>query len=176
MNAWKPTLLAVLVASAAGGAFAWWVTSTKYDADIATLNSDHADAMKTISDKAAADSEAARGREHNFQQRIAELDARYTKEQENAKQEAARLRADIISGQRRVQFASAALATCEQSAGAVRIASGLGDAASIKLSATAGRNILDIRSGITEDQRKLAYLHQYINELQEQGMVANTTK
>ncbi|KHT20708.1 hypothetical protein RC97_01220 [Pectobacterium brasiliense] len=41
------------------------------------------------------------------------------------KRENERLRNDIVSGQRRVQFASAALATCEQSAGAVRSASSL---------------------------------------------------
>ncbi|MFJ5317189.1 lysis system i-spanin subunit Rz [Pectobacterium versatile] len=155
-----------------GGAFCWWITSTSYDADIATLKSEHALVLKSVSDKAAADSEAARGREHGFQQQIAALDSEHAKERENAKRENERLRADIVSGKRRVQFASAALATCEQSAGAVRSASSMGNATGVQLSPTAGRNILDIRTGINDDQAKLVYLHEYIRALQAQGVIA----
>ncbi|MBL0907824.1 lysis protein [Pectobacterium carotovorum] len=165
--------LASLVAGViAGGAFCWWITSTSYDADIATLKTKHALVLKSASDKAAADSEAARGREHNFQQQIAALDAERTKEREDAKRENERLRNDIVSGKRRVQFASASLATCEQSAGAVRSASSMGNATAVQLSATAGRSILDIRAGINDDQAKLVYLHEYIRALQAQGVIA----
>lgn len=172
LPSWKIAGLALVIGLFAGGAFCWWITSTSYDADIAVLKSQQAEQLKVISDQATADSEAARQREHGFQQQIATLDAERTKERENAKREADRLRADIVSGQRRVQFASAALATCEQSAGAVRSASGLGNAAAVQLSATAGRNILDIRTGINDDQAKLLYLHEYIRALQAQGAVA----
>ncbi|AOR64850.1 hypothetical protein KU73_06610 [Pectobacterium wasabiae] len=156
-----------------GGAFCWWITSTSYDADIATLKTEHALVVKSVSDKAAEDSEAARSREHGFQQQIAALDTEHTKEREDAKRENERLRNDIVSGKRRVQFASAALATCEQSAGAVRSAGSMGNATAVKLSATAGRNILDIRAGIKDDQAKLVYLHGYIRALQQQGVIAN---
>ncbi|MEQ9770899.1 lysis system i-spanin subunit Rz [Pectobacterium jejuense] len=157
----------------AGGAFCWWITSTSYDADIATLKSEHALVLKSVSDKATVDSEAARDREHSFQQQIAVLDVQLTKEREDAKRENERLRNDIVSGKRRVQFASAALATCELSSGAVRSASSMGNAAAVQLSTTAGRNILDIRIGINDDQAKLIYLHEYIRALQQQGVVAN---
>ncbi|GKV88191.1 lysis protein [Pectobacterium carotovorum] len=166
---WKLATGTLVAGIIAGGAFCWWITSTSYDADIATLKSEHALVLKSVSDKAAADSEAARSREHGFQQQIAALDAKFTKEREDAKREADRLRNDIVSGKRRVQFASAALATCEQSAGAVRSASSMGNAAAVKLSTTAGRNILDIRAGIKDDQAKLVYLHEYIRALQMQG-------
>ncbi|XYQ53260.1 lysis system i-spanin subunit Rz [Pectobacterium carotovorum] len=156
-----------------GGAFCWWITSTSYDADIATLKSEHALVLKSLSDRAAADSEAARGREHGFQQQIAALDTKHTKDREDAKRENERLRADIVSGKRRVQFASAALATCELSSGAVRSASSMGNATGVQLSPTAGRNILDIRTGINDDQAKLVYLHEYIRALQQQGVIAN---
>lgn len=158
---WKMGALALVVGASAGAA--WWITSIKYDADIAELKRQHAGALKAVSDKATADSEAARQREHSFQQQIAVLDARHTEEQENAKREAALLRVDIVS---------AALATCEQSAGAVRRAGSLGDAAAVKLSAAAGQNILDIRTGINEDQAKLVYLQKYVRALQDQGVVA----
>ncbi|MFJ5472756.1 lysis protein [Pectobacterium carotovorum] len=169
---WKIPASALVAGIIAGGAFCWWITSTSYDTDIATLKIEHALVLKSVSDKAAADSEAARNREHGFQQQIAALDARYTKDREDAKRENERLRADIVSGKRRVQFASAALATCELSSGAVRSASGMGNATGVQLSTTAGRNILDIRTGINDDQAKLIYLHEYIRALQAQGVIA----
>ncbi|MER3384899.1 lysis system i-spanin subunit Rz [Pectobacterium aroidearum] len=172
LSSWKVTGLVLVAGIIAGGAFCWWIISTSYDADIATLKSEHALALKSVSDKAAADSEAARSREHGFQQQIAALDAEHTKERENAQREADRLRNDIVSGKRRVQFTSAALATCELSSGAVRSAGSLGNATAVQLSATAGRNILDIRAGIKEDQVKLAYLHEYIRALQAYDLVA----
>ncbi|MEL4888589.1 lysis protein [Pectobacterium betavasculorum] len=172
LPSWKIAGLALVVGIIAGGSFFWWITSTSYDADIATLKSEHALVLKSVSDKAAADSEAARGREHGFQQQIAGLDAEHTKERENAKREADRLRNDIVSGKRRVQFASAALATCELSSGAVRSASSMGNATAFRLSPVAGRNILDIRAGINDDQAKLVYLHEYIRALQAQGVIA----
>ncbi|MEI3775516.1 lysis protein [Pectobacterium brasiliense] len=172
LPSWKIISLALVTGIIAGGAFCWWITSTSYDADIATLKTKHALVLKSVSDKAAEDSEAARRREHGFQQQIAALDAEHTKERENAQRENERLRNDIVSGKRRVQFASAALATCEQSAGAVRSASSMGNATAIKLSPVAGRNILDIRAGIKDDQAKLVYLHEYIRALQQQGVIA----
>ncbi|MDX6915654.1 lysis system i-spanin subunit Rz [Pectobacterium carotovorum] len=169
---WKLATGVLVAGIIAGGAFCWWITSTSYDADIATLKSEHALVLKSVSDRAAADSEAARSREHSFQQQIAALDAEHAKERENAKRENERLRADIVSGKRRVQFASAALATCELSSGTVRSASSMGNAAAVQLSTTAGRNILDIRAGIKDDKEKLIYLHRYIRELEMQGVIA----
>lgn len=169
---WKIAAVSLVVGIIAGGAFCWWIVSTSYDADIATLKSEHALALKSVSDKAAEDSEAARRREHGFQQQIAALDAEHTKERENAQRENAKLAADITAGRRRVQFAKAELATCELSSGAVRSAGSLGNATAVQLSPVAGRNILDIRTGIKGDQAKLVYLHEYIRALQAQGVIA----
>ncbi|MEQ9832130.1 lysis system i-spanin subunit Rz [Pectobacterium versatile] len=172
LPSWTIAGLALVAGIIAGGAFCWWITSTSYDTDIATLKSEHALVLKSVSDKAAADSEAARSREHSFQQQIAALDSEHAKEREDAKRENERLRADIVSGKRRVQFATAALATCELSSGAVRSASSMGNATGVQLSPAAGRNILDIRTGINDDQAKLVYLHEYIRALQAQGVIA----
>ncbi|MGM3159932.1 lysis system i-spanin subunit Rz [Dickeya undicola] len=169
---WKTTVVAFLAGIVAGSAFCWWLTTTRYDADIAILKTKHAEALKTISDQATADSEAARQREHDFQSKIAALDAKHQQELTDEKTKNAQLADDIATGRRRVQFATAALATCEQSSVAVRSASSLGNAATIKLSAVAGRNILGIRAGVKTDQEKLVYLQEYIRALQEQGVVA----
>ncbi|MBA5202206.1 lysis protein [Pectobacterium aroidearum] len=169
---WKLATGTLVAGIIAGGAFCWWITSTSYDADIATLKSEHALVLKSVSDKATTDSEAARRREHGFQQQIAALDAEHTKERENAQSENAKLAADIAAGRRRVQFAKAELATCELSSGAVLSASSMGNATALRLSPVAGRNILDIRAGIKDDQAKLLYLHDYIRALQVQGVIA----
>lgn len=169
---WKTMGIAFLAGAVAGSAFCWWLTTTRYDADIATLKTKHAEALKVISDQATTDSEASRQREHDFQSKIAALDEKHQQELSNEKTKNAQLADDVATGRRRVQFATAALATCEQSSAAVRSASSLGNAATIKLSAAAGRNILDIRAGVKTDQEKLVYLQEYIRALQEQGVVA----
>ncbi|TYL43900.1 lysis protein [Dickeya sp. ws52] len=169
---WKIAGLALAVGAIAGATLCWWLTSTSYDADIATLNIQHAETLKAISDQAAQDSEAARQREHDFQTKIAALDEKHQQELNDEKTKNEKLLFDVSTGHRRVQFATAALATCEQSARAVRSAGGLGNAAGVRLSPVAGRNILGIRAGIKEDQEKLVYLQEYIRELQAQGAVA----
>ncbi|MEQ4511771.1 MAG: lysis system i-spanin subunit Rz [Dickeya sp.] len=169
---WKTTGIAFLAGAVAGSAFCWWVTSTQYSADIATLNSQHTETLKAISEQAATDSEAARKREHDFQNRIAALDEQHQQELINEKTKNAQLADDVATGRRRVQFATAALATCEQSSAAVRSASSLGNAAAVRLSPVAGRNILGIRAGVKEDREKLVYLQEYIRELQTQGVIA----
>ncbi|AYC20053.1 hypothetical protein DZA65_03178 [Dickeya dianthicola] len=172
MSSWKIAGLALVGGAIAGAAFCWWIVLTGYDADIATLKSQHAETLKAISDQATADSEAARQREHNFHNRIAVLDAKHQRELNDEKTKNEKLLFDVSTGHRRVQFATAALATCEQSSAAVRSASSLGNAAAIQLSPAAGRNIIGIRAGVKEDREKLVYLQEYIRALQDQGVVS----
>lgn len=169
---WKVCAIALVAGLVVGGAFCGWVTALRYDADIAALKRAHEVALKSVSERAAADSEAARLREHDFQTRVAALDVQHQKDLNDEKTKNSLLMADVGAGRRRVQFATAALATCEQSARAVRRASSLGDGAAIQLSATAGRHILAIRSGINADRVKLIYLQDYIRALQAQGVIA----
>lgn len=169
---WKTAAGALACALALGAGAGWWTTSTYYDAEMAELTSRYSLTLKSTSDQAAADSEAARLREHDFQVRIAAQDTHHQQELNDEKAKYDQLVADVNAGRRRVQFANAALATCEQSAGAVRSASRLGDGNAIELSPTAGRNILAIRNGINEDRAKLVYLQEYIRALQAQGVIA----
>ncbi|UMB78857.1 lysis protein [Dickeya fangzhongdai] len=172
MPDWKITGVALAVGALIGAAICWWFTTTSYDADIAILNTKHAETLKVISDQATADSELARQREHDFQAKIAALDEKHQQELNDEKTKNEKLLFDVSTGRRRVQFATAALATCEQSSAAVRSASSLGNAAAIQLSPAAGRNILGIRAGVKEDREKLVYLQEYIRALREQGVVA----
>ncbi|EJQ6134155.1 lysis protein [Salmonella enterica] len=88
----------------------------------------------------------------------AALDAKYTKELADAKAENDDLQRRLAAGGRvRVK------GRCTVPASATPARSGsVGDAASVELSAVAGRNVLDIRAGIISDQAKLRYLQDYI--------------
>ncbi|EBW7254486.1 lysis protein [Salmonella enterica subsp. enterica] len=94
------------------------------------------------------------------QRDVAALDARYTKELADAKAENADLQRRLAAGGRvRVKgHCTVPASTTPASSGSV------GDAASVELSAVAGRNVLDIRAGIISDQAKLRYLQEYIRE------------
>ncbi|EAP4852087.1 lysis protein [Salmonella enterica] len=88
----------------------------------------------------------------------AALDAKYTKELADAKAENDALQRRLAAGGRvRVK----GRCTVPASATPASIGS-VGDAASVELSAVAGQNVLDIRSGIISDQAKLKYLQDYI--------------
>ncbi|EEM1820734.1 lysis protein [Salmonella enterica subsp. enterica] len=89
----------------------------------------------------------------------AALDAKYTKELADAKAENDALQRRLAAGGRvRVKGrCTVPASTTTASPGSV------GYAASVELSPSAGRNVLDIRSGIISDQAKLKYLQEYIN-------------
>ncbi|EJF5838426.1 lysis protein [Salmonella enterica] len=92
------------------------------------------------------------------QRDVAALDARYTKELADAQTRNTDLQRRLAAGGRvRVKGrCTVPASTTPASTGSV------GDAASVELSAVAGRNVLDIRSGIISDQEKLRYLQDYI--------------
>ncbi|ECK6531802.1 lysis protein [Salmonella enterica] len=92
------------------------------------------------------------------QRDVAALDAKYTQELADAKAENDALQRRLAAGGRvRVK------GRCTVPASAPPASTGsVGDAASVELSAVAGRNVLDIRAGIISDQAKLKYLQEYI--------------
>ncbi|EJB2594091.1 lysis protein [Salmonella enterica] len=92
------------------------------------------------------------------QRNVAALDAKYTKELADAQTENADLQRRLASGGRvRVKGrCTVPASTTTASPGSV------GNAATVELSNVAGRNVLDIRAGITSDQAKLRYLQEYV--------------
>ncbi|EBA8674231.1 lysis protein [Salmonella enterica subsp. enterica] len=92
------------------------------------------------------------------QRDVAALDAKYTKELADAQTRNTDLQRRLAAGDRvRVKGrCTVPASTTPASTGSV------GDAASVELSPVAGRNVLDIRSGIISDQAKLRYLQDYI--------------
>ncbi len=120
---------------------------------------DNAIAYKEQRDKKASELELANATITDMQQRqrdVAALDARYTKELADARAENDDLRRKLSAGGRvRVE------GRCPPVSGHATTG-GVGDGATVELTAGAGQNVLDIRAGIISDQAKLKYLQDYI--------------
>lgn len=93
------------------------------------------------------------------QRDVAALDAKYTKELADAKAENDALQRKLDNGGRVLVKGKCPVPAATQTAGAAS----LGNDATVELSSVAGRNVLDIRSGILSDQTALRALQEYIN-------------
>ncbi|WP_407300752.1 lysis protein [Raoultella ornithinolytica] len=92
------------------------------------------------------------------QRDVAALDAKYTKELADAKAENDALQRKLDNGGRVLVKGKCPVSASTQTAGGA----GMGDDATVELSAVAGRNVLGIRSGIISDQTALRALQEYI--------------
>jgi len=90
------------------------------------------------------------------QRDVAAIDEKFTKELADANTENDRIRAKLAAGSR-VRVAG----ECKSQSTA---SGSVGNAETVELSSGAGSNVLDIRAGIINDQAKVRYLQQYINE------------
>ena len=92
------------------------------------------------------------------QRDAAVLDAKYTKELADAKAENDALQRKLDNGGRVFVKGKCPMPSSAETSSA----SGMGDDATVELSAVAGRNVLGIRSGIVSDQTALRALQEYI--------------
>lgn len=92
------------------------------------------------------------------QRDVASLDAKHTKELADAKAQNDALQRKLDNGGRVLVKGRCPVSASTQVAGAA----GMGDDATVELSAVAGRNVLGIRSGIISDQKSLSVLQDYI--------------
>lgn len=172
-------LIGALVAgSAAGAAFSWWVTSTSYKTDIATLEASHAKDReqwavdkKAISDQAQQETAAALNRMKAAQDALALLDKENQEKLTNALNQNDSLQRDVAAGNKRVRILAADIANLAASInapGRSPATGSVGDGTAVELTAAAGSNILDIRAGIIRDQAKIIYLQGYARDVVKQ--------
>lgn len=145
-----------------GAFFAWYITSNSYETDLANQTSEYNKQLKAISDKAASDMTDEINRHNKTQAELDALNSKFTSEKSKHEKETAQLKLDIANGSRKLQFASAGLATCKLSKDTGAAASSLGNGTEIEFSPTVQQDLLDIRDGIISDQNKLEYLQEYI--------------
>ncbi len=159
-----------------GAGIAWFITSNSLHAEIARLNSIHAEEMRSASDAVAKSASESIARVNALQSELTRLDTESTQELSNAQKANTALRNDVATGKRRVLIAESKLSTCSRTADASSGAGSVGDAAQVGLSAETGSDIYDIRSGIISDQAKVDYLQGYIRQLQQKGFIASDKK
>lgn len=94
------------------------------------------------------------------QRDVSALDAKYTKELDDAKAENAALQRKFDNGGRVLVKGRCQVPATTEAASS----SGVGHDATVELSDVAGRNVLGIRSGIISDQVKVKYLQEYIRQ------------
>lgn len=92
------------------------------------------------------------------QRDVAALDAKYTKELADAKAGNDALQRKLDNGGRVLVKGKCPVSATTQAPGSAS----MGDDDTVELSALAGRNVLDIRSGIISDQTALRVLQEYI--------------
>lgn len=126
----------------------------------------HQSDLATITLEAAAQERQALEKQQQAEQALQKIDTKLIKERADALAENDRLRRAVSDGNSRLRFAG----TCSATAAAGEMpgttaATSLDNASSIELAPAAGRNILDIRSGIIADQAALKALQQYVDQI-----------
>ncbi len=164
---WAWGVLALLIALSAGSfAGAWFWQANTYGETIATNEANYKADLSSIANAAAAQARKALAKQQEAEARAAASDAKYTKEKADDLAENESLRRAVADGTRRLRIAG----TCSTGSGSSSVpetssTSGVGDAGSIELSATAGRSVLDIRAGIIADQEALKAAQAYIRDV-----------
>lgn len=166
--AWCWWLIALVVV-AGGQQYRVVIAQSEADAvrlDLAEQARFHQSDLAAVTAAAAAQARQALEKQQQAAQALQDLDSQLTKEKTDVLAENERLRRAVSDGNRRLRVAGA----CTDTAGGGDMSdtastSGLGNAGSIELAPAAGRNILDIRSGIIADQAALKALQQYVDRV-----------
>ena len=176
----QTTVAAIVLAVAVviTGFIVWSITSNSYQNDIAEIEKKHADRIAqyernigAIKAKAQEETAAAINRMKDAQNALAALDQQKTKELADAKAENDALMRDVADGTRRVRILQTNLAGCNASAGTASrnpSTGSVGDGAAVEVSADFGRDVLNLREGIINDQAKLTYLQTYVRDVVKQ--------
>ncbi|WJV61016.1 lysis system i-spanin subunit Rz [Pectobacteriaceae bacterium C52] len=155
-----------IVALVVGIAIGWYVQGLRWDADVSKLNESHTAELKKQSDQAVIDLTNQKKRTEAAQIALAALDVQHTKEMADEQAKNRKLRADIAAGTRRVQIATANLATCQLVGNSTSGTGSLGDAVQIDLTPAGGQAVLSLRESTSRDDQVIQYLQGYAIEAQ----------
>lgn len=156
-------LAAILGVLAGAFALGWITQGWRAGEEIAVLKAHQAQEMKAISDtatKAAGEAQALQARMTTANAKIDELQGDIAREKATSD----RLRADVALGRSVVRIAAACPAGGGRLPQATAPAS-VDAAAPLELPASVGVNLLDLKSGIVEDQRKIEALQRYATDV-----------
>lgn len=137
----------------------------RHDKVVSDLNADHAKKLAAVSDAATVQAREAALELQGKSRSVAALDARYTKEMNDAKAEIARLRTAVDAGIIKLRIAAkAAHPASRPGVPATAGASGMDDGP-VELADSARQAYFDLRMSIAEDQKKIAALQLYVTDV-----------
>lgn len=161
---------AVVVLLAMGAGFGWALNGWRLEgrvqkAEAATEREGraHQADLTAITNAAAQQVTQALAKQQEAHQAVADLDLKRTKELKDAQVEN-----DVLRDRLRCGGGVRVAASCPANPGSVPAAAGAASvdhAGTVELSPEAGRNVLDIRAGITADQATLRALQAYVQEV-----------
>jgi len=157
-------VLALMALSAAG---AWQWQANGYGKQLADQGRAHETQLRLTAEANAAVILKQQTDRLVLEARLATLDTTSTEKLTHAKDENDRLRHlyGTADNERKRLRVEVTLARNDAIVSAATSAGRLGHAASVELSAAAGRTVWDIRGGIISDQEKLAYLQEWAKAL-----------
>ena len=145
--------IGVLVASFGSG---WVVNGWRWEARERKIASEYATALQTAMIE-------ARQREAESAERVAEIDAKRTKEVQDAQRANDRLRADVAAGARRLRVR----AKCPAGVSAPPAASGVDSDPTAELSSSARQDYHALRAGIAQVTGQLLACQDYVRIINE---------
>ncbi len=159
--------VACIAALVSGGAV-FGIARLDFKAKLSVSELGHQMALSAISAQAFIDANEKLAQLKKAQETLHQLDVTYSQRLLNEQNESQRLRDDLLTERRRVQFASADLATCELTINHTARAGSVGDVATVGLTRKGGLIVHDIRTGIKQDRAKISYLQGYIRDVVDQ--------
>ena len=153
--------LALVVLVAIACSFTWKVDAWRYGKELASLSAAHQSDLSAIANAASIQVRQALDKQQAAEQARTDIDARTTKEKENALAENEKLRADVAAGDRRLRIAGRCRAGSNNMPDPTSTAR-LDDDSTIELTGAAGRTVFDIRARIIKDRAALMGLQEYV--------------
>lgn len=171
MVSYRHVLLGYLTVSLIIGGTAVGITRLIYQSKLDATELGHQMALSAISTQAFIDANEKLSQLKKAQETLHQLDVTYNQRLLNEQNESQRLRDDLLTERRRVQFASADLATCQLTINHTASTGRVGDAATVGLTRKGGLIVHDLRAGIKRDRAKISYLQGYICDVVKQCKV-----
>lgn len=135
-------------------ALGWGFEHFRLSAALAEQAQDHDHNMRRLAERHAEDTARLQRDADALQQQLDGLDAYYTQELTNARNQTSELRDAVDAGHQRLRILAKRPASCPAPAGAPDHP-GLGDGAAVELAGPARRAYFRLRDGITADTAKL---------------------
>lgn len=149
------------------------VTSSRYQARLNAEKLSHQMALNAITTEAFLTTKDTLAQLKRAQEKHHQLDEIYLQRLSDEQNESQRLRNDLLTERRVVQFAKADLATCELTRNRTARTGSVGNDATVRLTQKAGLLVHDLRTDIQHDHAKITYLQGYIRDVVNQCRVTH---